>query len=61
MKATKKIMAYMAHGMDCQKELSTKLETTKASESIAQKATVEGVGLLRNRKLKNDVMQAEIC
>lgn len=54
-------MAYMAHGMDCQKELSTKLETTKASESIAQKATVEGVGLLRNRKLKNDVMQAEIC
>ena len=35
LKATKKIKAYMAHGMDYQKELPAKLEMTKAVEAIA--------------------------
>lgn len=45
LKATKKIRAYSAHDTDYQKELSTKLETSKASEAIARKAMIEGTGL----------------
>ena len=45
LKEKKKIRAYLAHDTDCQKELSSKLETTKASEAIARKVTIEGTGM----------------
>lgn len=52
--------AYTTHSADCQKKLLDKLEMAKTVEVVAQKVTVEGVGLLRNAKLKNDMLQAEI-
>ena len=61
LKATEKIGAYTAHGMDCQRELSTKLETTKAVEAATRKTTVESVNLLRKVEMKNDMLQDEIC
>ncbi|KAL6333891.1 hypothetical protein AAG906_039301 [Vitis piasezkii] len=60
LKATEKIGAHMALGVNCQNELSAKLEMAKATEAAARKAIVKGTCLLRKTELKNDVLQAEI-
>ena len=61
LKAIEKIKAYTAHGIDCQNELSAKLETTKIVEVIAWKAAVKGTGLLRKAEMNNDMLQVKIC
>lgn len=50
----------MTHSADCQNELSTKLETTKATEAVERKYAVEDANLLRKIEMKNDILQTKI-
>lgn len=60
LKVVEKIRAYTTHSADCQNELSTKLETTKATEAVERKYVVEDANLLRKIKMKNDILQTKI-
>lgn len=46
----------MAQVMDYQKELSAKLERTKAVKAMTQKAEEEGTSLLRKMELNNETL-----
>ena len=46
----------MAQVMDYQKELSAKLERTKAVEAMTQKAAEKGTSLMRKMELNNETL-----
>ena len=55
LKTTEKIKVNPAHGMDCQRELSARLEMVKAADA-AWKAAFEGADPLRKAGMKNDML-----
>ena len=59
LEAAETIKAYIAHNMDDNKDLHTRLETTESEVTTTRKLIEEKVGLLRKAEEGNEATEAE--